>query len=99
SQALADTRMVTALEEIRLRLLEGRASSGHRLYAEAFREYGIALPAPEPAEAAAQIRNSAIRESLLAFLHDWLFSWVWDSDKDQLRALLDRADDDDRRRR
>ena len=46
-----------------------------------------------------QIRNSAIRETLLAFLHDWLFSWVWDSDKDQLRALLDRADDDDWRRR
>ena len=29
-QALADARMVTKLEEIRLRLLEGRAPSGHR---------------------------------------------------------------------
>ena len=91
--------MVTELEEIRLRLLEGRAPSGHRLYAEAFREYGIALPAPEPAEAAARIRNSAIRETLLAFLHDWLFFWVSDADKDQLRDVLDRADDDDWRRR
>ena len=91
--------MVTELEEIRLSLLEGRALSGHRLYAEAFREYGIDLPAPEPAEAAAQVRNSAIRETLLAFLHDWLFFWVSDADKDQLRAVLDRADDDDWRRR
>ena len=98
-QALADARMVTELEEIRLRLLEGRAPSGHRLYAEAFREYGIALPAPEPEGAAAQIRNSAIRETLLAFLHDWLFFWASDADKDQLRAVLDRADDDDWRRR
>jgi len=99
SQALADTRMVTTLEEIRLRLLEGRAPSGHRLYANAFREYGIALPAPEPAEAAARIRNSAIRESLLAFLHDWLFFWAWDADRNNLRAVLDRADDDEWRRR
>jgi eukaryotic-like serine/threonine-protein kinase len=98
-QALADARMVTDLEEIPLRLLEGRAASGHRLYAEAFREYGIALPAPEPEPAAAQIRNSAIRETLLAFLHDWLFFWGSDADKDQLRAVLDRVDDDPWRRR
>ena len=82
-QALADVRMVTELEEIRLRLLEGRAASGHRLYAEAFREYGIALPAPKPEVAAAQIRNSAIRETLLAFLHDWMFFWVPDAEQDQ----------------
>ncbi len=99
SQALADARMVTTLEEIPLRLLEGTAPSRHRLYAEAFREYGITLPAPEPARAAAQIRNSAIRETLLAFLHDWLFFWASGADKDQLRAMLDRADDDDWRRR
>jgi serine/threonine-protein kinase len=98
-QALADARMVTELEEIRLRLLEGRAPSGHRLYAEAFREYGIALPTPEPAKAAAQIRNSAIRESLLAFVHDWLFFWAWDADRNNLQAVLDRADDDEWRRR
>jgi tetratricopeptide (TPR) repeat protein len=91
--------MVTELEEIPLRLLEGTAPSRHRLYAEAFREYGIALPAPEPEGAAARIRNAAIRETLLAFLHDWLFFWVPDADKGQLRAVLDRADDDDWRRR
>jgi hypothetical protein len=98
-QALADARMATKLEEIRLRLLKGRARSGHRLYAEAFREYGIALPSQTPEEAAAQISNSAIRDTLLAFLHDWLFSWAWDSDRDKLRAVLDLADDDDWRRR
>jgi serine/threonine-protein kinase len=97
AQALADAQMVTELEEIRLSLLEGRAPSGNLLYAEAFREYGIALPEPEVA--AAQIRNSAIRETLLAFLHDWLLFWASDADKDRLRAMLDRADDDDWRRR
>ena len=75
---------------------EVAAPSGHRLYAEAFRKYGIALPAPAPA--AEQIRSSAIRESLLAFLHDWLFWWAPEVDRDKLRAVLDRADDDDWRR-
>ena len=60
-----------------------RSHSGHRLYAEAFREYGIALPATKPEAAAAQIRNSAIRETLLAFLHDWLFFLGSDADKEQ----------------
>ena len=37
--------------------------------------------------------------ALLAFLYDWLLFWVWDSDKDNLLAVLDQADDDDWRRR
>ena len=98
-QALADARIVCELEEVRLRLLEGSAPSGHRLYAKVFREYGIAIPGPEPTAAAAQIRNSAIRELLVAFLYDWLLFWVWDSHKDKLLAVLDQADDDDWRRR
>ncbi len=98
-QALADARVVSELEEIRLRLLDGSAPSGHRMYAEAFRKYGIAVPATEPAVAAAQIRNSAVRDSLLAFLHDWFLFWVWDADKENLRVVLDQADDDDWRRR
>ena len=97
--ALADARMVTKLEEIRLSLLERRAPSGTSSYAAAFREYGIDLPAPEPEVAASQIRDSAIRDTLLAFLHDWLFFWISGAEKDQLRAVLDRADDDDWRRR
>jgi serine/threonine-protein kinase len=104
-QAIADADMVAELEEIRLRLLEGRKShdpvapTGDRLYPEAFRKYGIALTALESAEAAGRIRNSAIRETLLAFLHDWLFHWAGDADRDRLRAVVDRADDDDWRRR
>ena len=42
-----------------------------------------------------QIRKSAIREPLLAFLYDWLLFWVRDADNDKLLAVLDRADDDD----
>ena len=98
-QALTDARMVTKLEEIRLNLLERRALSGNPLYAAAFQEYGIALPAPNPEVAVVQIRKSAIRDTLLAYLHDWLFFWSSGREKDQLRAVLDRADDDDWRRR
>src|SRR5262249_38410392 len=84
-------------------LLEGQqshdkvATTGDRLYAEAFRNYGIDLTMLEPPEAATRIRNSAIRETLLAFLHEWLY-WVWGSDRDKLRAMVDRADDDEWRR-
>jgi predicted Ser/Thr protein kinase len=80
-QACADAAMVAKLEESRLRLLEDRpsgetvASTANRLYGEAFQSYQIDLTMLEPAETAAQIRSSAIRETLLAFLHDWLY-WV-----------------------
>jgi len=102
-QACADADMVIELEEIRLRLSEGRKSdetviSGDQLYDEAFRKYGIALTKLESTEAAARIRNSAIRETLLAFLHDWLLSWVSGANLDKLRAVVDRADDDEWRR-
>ena len=99
-QALADVLMVTRLEEIPIRQVEVRAASAaHRQYVDAFRAYGIDLPTPEPAEAAARIRESAIRETLLAFIHDWMFFWGSQADKDQLAAVLDQADDDDWRRR
>jgi len=102
-RARADAKIVTELEEIRLRLLEGRQShetlapTGDRLYAEAFRRYGIDLTLLESAEAAARIRNSAIRETLLAFLHDWLY-WVAGAVRDKLRTVVERADDDEWRR-
>ncbi|HEV3260245.1 MAG TPA: protein kinase, partial [Gemmataceae bacterium] len=98
--ALADVHMVTRLEEIPIRQVEVRAASAaHHRYVDAFREYWIDLPASEPAEAAARIRESAIRETLLAFIHDWMFFWGSQADKDQLAAVLDLADDDDWRRR
>jgi serine/threonine-protein kinase len=104
-QALADANMVAQLEEIGLRLAEARNNhetvtpGGNQRYAEAFRNYGIALTVLEPAAAAARIRTSAIRETLLAFLHDWMLNWETDADRDRLRAVLDRADDDAWRRR
>ncbi len=102
-EARADADMVLELEEIRLGLSEGKIDqethslSADRAYAEAFRKYGIVLAAPESSEAAERIRNSAIRETLLAFLYDWLY-WVSDANRDQLRALLHLADDDAWRR-
>jgi serine/threonine-protein kinase len=99
-RALADVHMVTRLEEIPIRQVEVRAASAaHRQYVDAFREYGIDLPTPEPAEAAARIRASAIPETLLAFIHDWLFFWGSQADKDQLAAVLELADDNNWRRR
>ena len=104
-RAKVDADMVAELEEIRLRLLEGRRSHelnaprGDRLYAEALRGYGIDLATLEPAEAASLIRSSAIRTTLLAFLYDWVFYWESDADRARLRAVLDLADDDGWRRR
>ncbi len=99
----ADIETAAELEEIRLSLSAtsppdrtAARTPGH-LYADAFRKYGIDLRALEPAEAAARVRHSAIRETLVAFLYDWLF-WAPEADRDRLRALLDRADDDDWRR-
>ncbi len=66
------------------------------LYAEAFLKYGITL-SMEPTQAAARLRYSGIHETLLAFLHDWLF-WVSDVNHDKLRAIVDLADDDEWRR-
>jgi serine/threonine-protein kinase len=101
--ARADADMVLELEEIRLRLSEGgngqekRSLSPDQAYAQAFRKYGIVLTAPERAEAVARIRSSAIRETLLAFLYDWLY-WVSDANRAKLQTLLDQADDDPWRR-
>src|SRR5262249_43420215 len=75
------------------------APRGDRLYADAFRRYGIDNLMLEPAEAAARIRSSAICETLLAFLYDWVFHWGPEADRDRLRSVLDRADDDAWRQR
>jgi eukaryotic-like serine/threonine-protein kinase len=98
-QARADAIMVTKLEEIRLHLMNAKVSpTVDQLYGEAFRDYGIPLAMLEPAEATARIRNSAIRETLLAFLHDWLYWASSDTTRDKLRAVVDLADDDEWRR-
>jgi serine/threonine-protein kinase len=98
-QARADAQMVSDLDEIRLRLSDGGRSpetaspSPEKMYADAFQNYGIPLLTLEPAEAAERVRNSSIHQTLLAFLHDWLY-WVSDENRARLRDVLDRADDD-----
>jgi serine/threonine-protein kinase len=96
----ADAKMVAELEEIRLRLSEGhrnQALSPEKMYADAFRNYGIPVMTLERAAAAARVRDSSIRETLLAFMHDWLYR-VPDENRARLREVLDRADDDEWRR-
>jgi serine/threonine-protein kinase len=67
-------------------------------YAEAFRSYyRIDLLILEPEAAAARVGRSAIRETLLAYLHDW-HCWASGADRAKLRAVLDGADDDPWRR-
>jgi serine/threonine-protein kinase len=93
NQALVDADAVAELEQIRLRLSGATPLSPEKLYADAFRNYGIPLVTLEPAEAAARIRNSAVRGPVLAFLHDWLY-WASDENRARLRDVLDRADVD-----
>jgi serine/threonine-protein kinase len=102
-QARTDAEMVAELEEIRLRLTDSRASqettsaSAEKVYAVAFRNYGIPLLSVEPTEAADRIRASSIRLTLLEFLHDWLFRGSEET-RARLRDVLDQTDDDDWRR-
>jgi serine/threonine-protein kinase len=102
-QARADADMVAELEEIRLGLWEAAktreigAGSGDQLYAAAFGKYRITVQ--DPAGSVARIRDSAIRETLLAFLHDWLLFWMPTAERPKLEAIVERADDDEWRRR
>jgi serine/threonine-protein kinase len=99
ADARADADTVLALEEIRLRLSERGAGQDQpslvpdEAYAEVFGRYGLDLAGPQPSKGESRIRNSAIRDTLLTFLHDWLF-WAADANRDQVRALLDQADHD-----
>jgi eukaryotic-like serine/threonine-protein kinase len=102
-QARADADMVAELDEIRLRLSEGKTAdrvpsvSIEEAYATAFQKYGIDVKSLTPEVAARRIANSAIRLTLLAFLHDWLFR-VPEANRSQVRAVLEEADDDGWRR-
>jgi serine/threonine-protein kinase len=98
-RAQADATMVSELEEIRLRSAEGEknkltgAAPASVLYAVAFQNYGIPLLTMKPPEAAARIRESLIRVTLVAFLYHWI-QVVPDGDQVRLREVLDLADDD-----
>jgi serine/threonine-protein kinase len=102
-QARADADMIAELEEIRLGLWESAktreigAGTGDQLYAVAFGKYGITVQ--DPAGSVARIRDSVIRETLLAFLHDWLLFWMPTAERPKLEAIVERADDNEWRRR
>jgi serine/threonine-protein kinase len=100
-QARSDANMAAKLEEIRLRLSTDPAKTRETaaaLYAEAFRSYcSVDLLTVDLEEAAARVGNSAIVETLLAYLHDWHY-WALDVDRARLRGVLERADDDPWRR-
>jgi tetratricopeptide (TPR) repeat protein len=101
-RARRDAAMVVGLEEIRLRSSERRrprdsGSTIDQLYAGAFGEYGIPVTDLDPADAARRVRGSAIRETLIVFLHDWLY-WAPDADREHVRAVVEQADSDPWRR-
>ena len=96
--------MVSSLEEIRLLQADLREGGWFHLagadpaYAVAFRDYGLDVTTMGPEAAAAIIRDSAIREPLVAALDDWLI-WVKPREdtagRDRLLAVVRRADPDD----
>src|SRR5262249_49905818 len=99
-QVRADAEMVRELDAIRLRQAEGKEGTMFDLggadaqYATAFRNYGIDAAALEPAEAAARVQDSAIREALLVGLDAWMqVKPAKDPARAKLRAVADGADD------
>jgi serine/threonine-protein kinase len=98
-QGKRDLDMVADLDEIRLLLTRPSAApdSPEKMYAQAYRHYGIDLLALQRAESAVRIRDSTIRDTLVAFLHDWLY-WIADANRPGVGAVADLADDDDWRR-
>jgi tetratricopeptide (TPR) repeat protein len=78
SDTRADLEMVQRLETISLDMAavkDGHYDTAARAeaYRQAFAAYGVDRQAQSPAEAAAGIRASPIREHLLAALYDWTF--------------------------
>jgi serine/threonine protein kinase/tetratricopeptide (TPR) repeat protein len=99
-QARADAEMLWELDAIRLRQAESKEGNMFNLagadaqYATAFRDYGIDAAVMEPAEGAARVRSSAIREALLAGLDAWMqVKPAADPERARLRAVADGADD------
>jgi serine/threonine-protein kinase len=94
-QGKRDLDVVAALEEIRLRLTRStNPLSPEDMYAQAYRDYGIDLLALDPDESAARIRDSAVRDTLVAFLHEWLYC-VGPENRHPVGASADLADGDD----
>jgi tetratricopeptide (TPR) repeat protein len=109
---LADLRLITRLEEIRLLQAdvhgkENRFSLDRALpeYRQAFKEYGLEATAVTPKEAAAllQDRTPAVHATLVVALEDWLELARQDKDKGKeaqwLEEVLPLADSDPWRQR
>src|SRR4030095_235882 len=69
-------------------------SRAFRLYAEAFREYGIDLGTLEPAASGHLIQQRAIRLELVAILDNWAWITTDDDQRRRLRQIADVADPD-----
>jgi tetratricopeptide (TPR) repeat protein/serine/threonine protein kinase len=98
-QVQADLAMVEKLEFARLQRTS--VKDGHfdlqaadSAYADAFGDYDVSVMAPEPGETARRVRDSAIREPLLAALVDWANLKTDPADKKKLTAILRLADSD-----
>lgn len=82
-QAQRDVELISELDRIRLHASEligtefisthyGHGRNGH--YATAFRNYGLDIPAGDPSELAAAIRQSQITSEIVMGLHAWRFN-------------------------
>ena len=98
-RAKKDADMVAELEEIRLHMTaftrdDPAAPALVKRYADTFDRYEFPLMRLDVEEAAARLHASAIYETLLAYLHDWL-SLTLHENRAHLLDVLDRADNDD----
>jgi tetratricopeptide (TPR) repeat protein len=78
-QVRTDVKMAVRLDEIRLERSMVRGThfeneGADRSYRDAFSSYGLDLAALAPDQAASAIRESAIKDHLLAALDDWAFA-------------------------
>jgi tetratricopeptide (TPR) repeat protein len=102
-QLRKDVQMLTALDKIRLQQAESRdgelfdSVGTDTRYAQAFTEYGLAPGALETSAAATRVRNSAIREALIAGLDAWMQVRPA-QDRDWVQAVANGADDNAWRR-
>jgi serine/threonine-protein kinase len=78
-QALADVDLVSELEDIRMKmanLIENQfdRAGAERRYVELFARRGLGSDTEDPAVVAGRVRESAVREQLVAALDDWAFN-------------------------
>jgi serine/threonine-protein kinase len=99
AQGDKDRALIVSLDEARMKetahkdgLYDNTASPP--LFAKAFRDYGIDVLTLDPAEAAARLRTTWIREQLMAVLEHWSIITPSDTERERLRQILEIADPD-----